>query len=852
MTNFVRTLLFGASLTVLGSTQAFGQAAAPAAPSPAPQADESVGIQDIVVTAQKRSETANRVGMSITAISSDTLTKANVVAVSELAKVVPGFTFTEAPRGAPVFAIRGIGFQDSTVGSASTVALYLDEVPISFPMEARFPALDLERVEVIKGPQGILFGQNSTGGAINFIAAKPTEDLHAGMDLSYGRFNLIQGSAFISGRVAENVKMRLSVTGVHSGGWQSNRWLNGRQGVVYQNLADSTSPLVPITLGRDYQNSLGAKRGFAGRLITEWDPTDALKVTLNVNGWFDKSDSQAAQLLYAHPLLATVPYVPYDLYPTPPRNARDADWDPYPNNYRLPGSFGRAEPLRHDDTFFQASLRLDYSLSDQLRLTSISALSRYKQNFALETDGTALSDFQIGNTARARSFTQEVRLTGDYDNIKFIIGGNYERHNVDQEDRYYFDLSSVNLGLFNAVDSHGFFREPIRTIAAFGNMDFKPTDIITLHAGVRYTKDKRSYTGCTADTGSGSIGNAFNILIPLINPPGAPFTPIQPGGCYTSNQLSDPALVTVSNPQGLYNAPGLAHFKLNEDNVSWRLGVDLQATPTTLLYANVSKGYKSGGFPAVNVASNVQLEGVKQESILAFEAGVKASLFDRRVQINLAGFYNDYRNKQLRGRILDPFGYFGVLDKLLNIPKSRVYGADFQVQVAPTQGLNLNFGGTYTNTRVTGHTDGFYDPAGNQIDYKGLRFPNTPLWSITAGADYETPITASLSAFAGVSMLYQSSTIGLFARPEQISQVDLDAVVKPGVKIPGDAFDIKAYTTVDAQLGVKASDHSWRAWIWGKNIFNTYYWTNATQSLDSIYRLTAMPATYGVSVSFKF
>lgn len=809
--------------------------------------EQQGGIQDIVVTAQKRSESANSVGMSITAVSSEALVRQSVTAPSELQKVVTGLTFTEAPRGAPVFAIRGIGFQDSTVGSASTVALYVDEVPLAFPMEARFPALDLERVEVLKGPQGILFGQNSTAGAINFIAAKPTEELSAGMDLSYGRFNTIQGSAFISGRLTDTLKARVAFSGIHSSGWQTNKWLNGKSGLAYSDLADPSSPLVPVTLGRDYQNSLGAKRGFAGRLIAEWEPTDSLRVTFNVNGWIDRSDTQAAQLTYAFPLQATFPYVPYSHYPTPPRNARSANWDAYLNTNRIPASVGKQEDLKRDDNFFQASVRVDYDLTDALVLTSLSSISRYSQDYGIDVDGTDLSNFSIGDTAKARSFSQEVRLAGDFDQLKFIIGVNYDRHRVQEYNRYYVDQSSIYVGFLENSGSGAFFRSPIRDIAVFGNVDYDVTDQITLHAGARYTQDKRSYTGCTTDYGDGVQARAFNIVLGSVNDPGAPAPNIQPGACTSSNVVLDPSL-----PSGQYLAPGLFQSTLKQDNISWRLGVDFKATPTTLIYANVSRGYKSGGFPAVNVGANSQLEGVKQESILAYEAGIKAGLFDRRVQLNLAGFYNDYRNKQLRGRILDQLGVFGVLDKLLNIPKSRVYGGEVQLQVAPTRGLNFNFAGTYTNTKVTGDTDGFYDPVGNQINYKGLPFPNTPKWNLNASVDYETPITSSLNVFVGASMLYQSKTIGLFARPEQIALVDLDSTQKPGVKVPGDAFDIKAYTTVDGQLGINSPDGGWKAWVWGKNIFNTYYWTNATQSFDSIYRLTAMPATYGVSVSMRF
>ena len=238
------------SLAPLAISSPHAQDPAPAAPAAAAADDSSYGIQEIVVTAQKRQETANKVGMSITAVTGDLLVKQNIVSAGELVKVVPGFTFTEAPRGAPVFAIRGIGFDDSTIGSASTVALYTDEVPISFPMEARFPTLDLERVEVLKGPQGILFGQNSTAGAINFIAAKPTDEFHAGFDGSFGRFNHMQASGFMSGPLTDNLKTRLAISAQHSTGWQTNNWVRGQQGVAYVDRTNLAAGTVPVTLGR--------------------------------------------------------------------------------------------------------------------------------------------------------------------------------------------------------------------------------------------------------------------------------------------------------------------------------------------------------------------------------------------------------------------------------------------------------------------------------------------------------------------------------------------------------------------------------------------------------------------------
>jgi len=798
-------LLICASATALAATPAMAQSAPDAAVQDAAVQDAAVqagpaepaetgGLEDIVVTAQKRAESANRVGMSISAFSGETLVQKGVTAPSELVRIIPGFTYTEAPRGAPVFAIRGIGFDDSTLGSASTVALYVDEVPLSYPVEARFAALDLERVEVLKGPQGILFGQNSTAGAINFIAAKPTDSVSGGIDASYSRFNTIDVRGFLSAPLTDTLKVRIAAMTVQSGDWQKSYTRN---------------------------DGLGEKHQFAARFLAQWDPTDALTLLLSVNGWIDRSDTQAVQLVEAFPLLPNAAPANYSFYPRAPHNARAADWDPNPEF-----------PLERDDNFFQASLRGDYRFNENVTFTSITSFSRYNQEFALDVDGADIQDFLIGDNGKVRSFNQEIRLTADFDQLKLIVGGNYSRDKVHQANQYRLKDSSVFFGFLGNRSAGSFFDEPIRNIAAFGNVDYSFNDVITVHGGIRYTEDKRRYTGCTTDAGDGIQAGVFNIIYGIAY--GGTFN-IQPGGC-------------TSNTNGV---PGLARFKLNENNVSWRAGVDFQVTPTTLLYANVSRGYKSGSFPSVNVVANEQLEGVKQESVLAYEAGIKAGLFNRMVQINAAGFYNDYSDKQLRGRILDPFGFFGILDKLLNIPKSRVYGAELQVQVAPATGLNMSFGGTYTNTKVT---DDFfaYDPVGNLFNYKGLVFPHTPKWAFNASADYEAPISSTLNGFVGANISYHSKAISLFADRDLIAQSALDPLNRPGVKVPRDAFDEKAYTIVDAQIGVAHPDNKWRAWIWGKNIFNTYYWSNSTQSFDSIYRIASMPRTYGATVSLRF
>lgn len=167
-----------------------------AAAQDSPEAESSArvgGIKEIVVTAQKRAERVNDIGMSIQAIGSDDLTKLGVTDTADLSKITPGFTSSFYG----IYTIRGIGFQDTSLAGSPTVSLYVDEVPLPYSILTTGASLDLERVEVLKGPQGILFGNNATGGAINYIAAKPTDDFSVGAKISYGRFDSLDAEGFI-------------------------------------------------------------------------------------------------------------------------------------------------------------------------------------------------------------------------------------------------------------------------------------------------------------------------------------------------------------------------------------------------------------------------------------------------------------------------------------------------------------------------------------------------------------------------------------------------------------------------------------------------------------------------------
>lgn len=749
-----------------------------------PPQEQVSTVGDIVVTAQKRSESVNRVPMSITALTGDTLRELGVNDIADIAKVAPGFRATPSSYSTPIYTIRGVGFNESSIGAKPTVSVYVDEAPLPFGQTTPIATLDIARVEVLKGPQGTLFGQNSTGGALNFIAARPTAEASGGLDLSYGRFDTVEIGGFVSGPLSDTLRARAAFKVERGGDWQEN-------------------------YNRD--DSLGAVDRLSGRLLLDWTPNDRLSVSLNLNHFYDKSDNQAAQFVYVtpfHPDILARETPELLVYPKAPAEARAADWTP-----------GRARPRRDNDQS-QVVLRADYDANDNLTLTSISSYIDYSEDRYEDPDGVVFNNFGVHTTGGITSFSQELRATGDIgDRLSYIVGANYERDTARQHDLAYYPdntnawaLEAFGGGYTSTYDQS---TQKIETRAVFGNLDFALTDQIKLHGGARYTEHDIDFTGCTGDA-DGTVNLLFTRFANYLRSfSGAPAVPdILPGACVTLG----PDLT-----------PGLVSRDFNQTNTSWRAGVDWTPAPGFLLYGNISKGYKAGSFPLMAASISDQFTPVSQESVLAYEAGFKASLLQRSLQLNGAIFYYDYQDKQIRGRTEVPV--FGQLERLVNVPESSITGAEVQLNWRPVEGLTFNLGATWLDTEVKKGVEGLFSTFGTPLDITGERFPLTPEWQGNADLAYDWAIGSDINAFAGVSAAYQGDTTGAFGRDAR--------------------YDIDAYTLVDLRLGVRAADDSWRLWAWGRNVTDEYYWTNADRIGDTSVRFAGRPATYGVSLSLR-
>lgn len=792
--------LCGASslLALALSTGAAGQT--PTSVPAAEQATDTTDAREIIVTAQKREQSLNSVPLAITAVTKDELTTRGVTSVAELSKIEPSFVATTSTLGRPLYSIRGIGFNSDTLGAPPAVSVYVDQVAFPFAALSKGATLDVERVEILKGPQGTLFGQNATGGAVNYIAAKPTDELSFGVDASYARFNAVNLEGFLSGPISSTLKARLALRLERGGAWQYSTTRPG--------------------------DELGDRNNKYARLLLDWEPVDTLRVSLNLNGWTNNSEPQAPQnFIYAPQFAAFSSFVPAAVNsPRVTDEARPADW------------YAQVPPKNNED-FYQASLRADYDISDNATITYLGTYEHYKQNDVNTYSGSATENYNMLH-AIVKSTSHELRASGELadDRLRWMFGGSYARHKTDES-----ALSSVggittayvvaaSVGLLNTVGPLRLGRndmtQDIESKAVFGSLEYKLLDNLNVYGSARYTDTDNDHTGCPRivdAAGSALLTATQNLLRSISGLPAGPTIP--PGGCSSFDSVT---FLSSS-----------ANDSLNEDNVSWRVGFDFTPVERTLLYANVSRGYKAGSFGNLGVALTEALAPAVQEKVTAYEAGFKSSLADRKIQVNGGVFYYDYRNKQQQ--LKTPDLRLGLLSRLLNVPKSSLKGAELAVTARPVQGLTLDAAVTYLDSKVIGDFFNYSQFATGRLDttnFRGDSLPNTPKWTYNIGGQYEWALGAHHQAFIGGDVRHTSRTQSYFGsysdaakgRPSMINE---------------------AYTVLNLRAGVNSTDGKWRFQVFGDNILNEYYTTQAIR-LDSVARFAGMPATYGVRVSYRY
>jgi iron complex outermembrane receptor protein len=784
-------LMLSTALTAVGMV-GFSTAAVRAADA----TPEMSGIEEVVVTAQKRSQSVEKVGITINVFTNQMLEDKGVKSAEDMALLTPGLTINEtAATGVPIYTIRGVGFTDYATAASSTVGLYFDEVAIPYTVMSRGLLFDVDRVEVLKGPQGDLYGRNTTAGQINFISRKPTKTLQAGATASYERFNILDVDGYVSGPIADKVQGRLAVKTTQSLGndaWQKSISRPG--------------------------DKLGKKDVFAARAMLNFDIAENSSLLLNAHWVKDKSDNTASTAYNG--TLIGLPQQSLPTNGTPNFSVGDnraADWTNSYNGISL-------RPKRDNDLKGMA-INLNVDIKG-MTLTSITGYDKFTRTESNDWDGSAINDSSNINNTDLKVFSQEVRLSSASDQaLTWIVGGYYSWDKMKEQYHYFMSDSFFGFALgINTLDTR--YEQTTKSKAGFAHAEWKVADKVTLIGGLRYTKEDRSWTGCTYDSGDGTLAAGLNnIIVPAF---------------FLANGLPNPGLA-VSGGCGTYNdvpgIPGFGTFNPYSDTVStskwmWKGGVNYEPTKDTLLYATASHGFKSGGFNGANSNTVRQLLPYKPETLTSYEVGFKASMLQRTVQWNMSAFWYDYRNKQEQDLAVTPVGN---ISGLTNVPKSRIRGAELELRWLPAKGLTFDVGGAYLNTLIQewqAVSRASLYPNVVYFDASGLQLANSPKWQLNGTATYEFPITSNLNMMVASDVIYKGSTTG-------------------GAKLLTDATD--SYTLVNARIGISDADGRWHVTAWGKNIFNKYYFPSAFIGGNGPYvRVNGMPVTWGLTLGFKY
>lgn len=442
----MQRLLFGASGVVLAL------AAMPVAAQTAPEAHTAT-VQDIVVTAQRREQSSQDVGIALSVIGGQTLDEKGVNVINDIENVVPNMEVdSQFGSGQPSFRIRGIGTREYSSNNASTVGIYVDEVAHPYTITTQGAMFDIARLEVLRGPQGTLYGRNTTGGAVNIITNAPTVDPRAGFSAEYGSYDRYKVEGYVSGQIAPGLLGRLAAVTEQGGAWQYHR-------VTGEKLGD-----------RD-------KTALRGRLT--WDASQDVTVDLSATYSIDKSDGLGFRL--------RAPYPVFDGSVTYPADTarRITGWRISPALAAVSGRSLDAKPGRDNDGLdLSARARVDLGWATLSTITAYQTFSRSEYN---DWDGTPAAESDVYFYNDIKAFSQEARLSNEAGRVTWMVGAHYADESIDGG--FYTEFRGANRNLINTP-----YDQSVQSIGVFTHNSFALTDRLSLIAGLRYENEERSLT----------------------------------------------------------------------------------------------------------------------------------------------------------------------------------------------------------------------------------------------------------------------------------------------------------------------------------------------------------------------
>lgn len=733
------------------------------APVPASLAQDAgeAGLEEIVVTAQRRSENLQKVAIAVSAISADDLVNAGVTDTTGLTKLVPALVVQPGGGSNTGFYLRGVGTLGPNSFSENAIAFNYGGVYIGRPTAPVGTLFDLQRVEVLKGPQGTLYGRNATGGAINVIPNKPDLERSSGeAGVEIGNYNLRKLTGMINTPVSETLALRVAGQVVDRDGYLSDGYDDEEGQAARASLAWEPNDRLSLLLSGDYYHQGG--KGVGGVLVPGSLSPTAPAVSERIGG----SEAESiAELRLRFPGLINSGLV------VPPKD------DGY-----------------NDSTFWGVTATLDYTF-DAGTLTVLPAYRDSRPDFVMYSTG-----FQGTVQEVSKQSSLEVRFASAEDSdFRYVVGGFWFRDQV----------NAYNSFFQGGLSTTTFMPDQETTSkAVFGQGTYDLTPEFRLVAGIRYTHENKQQT-----------------------------TPVRQS--------------SVSNPNPPFlTATGDETF----ESVTWKGGIEFDAGPQSLLYANVATGFKAGGFyPAVGKNS------FEPEKLTAYTLGSKNRFLDNRLQLNAEAFWWDYKDQQIGyiGPIEVSPGVYSQASVTANVGQARMYGVDLEAQYRLTRddeiGINLQYldskykSFVYTAISASGAalpsgcavTPNTSLPVASParlftVDCSGKSAVNAPKWSLNLSYQHTFTLPGDYALLAGARSRIESGRfLSIDYRPEQHQD---------------------GYMTSDVWLTLEAPDEAWSLTAFVNNLEDRdIYSTSVSRPiLNVVYNGLRPPRTYGVRGSLRF
>lgn len=649
------------------------------------QSGQSV-LEEVLVTAQKREQSMQDVSVAVSAFSGDAIEKMGFEEGLDITQQVPNMSFFAifGEASSPSISLRGISLVNYSDSWEAPVAMYVDDVYRGNPAGSAIQLFDLQRVEVLRGPQGTLYGRNATGGLVHYISNNPTDTLESSASVQVGSYNETIVDGMISGALTDSVRGRLALKYNSADGWQDNN-------------ADPVNDYgYPVDLGQELNET--DTWGYRGKLA--FDIGRDAELLLDVHG----SEADQASVGFAH--MGYLESAAADSAKCSTSSIHDGkctsatfgttgieqaggDFNPEDVSSSVSGG------LDTEIDTFGASAKLDWAIGDSMTFTSITAYETLEKYLQDDGDGVGSGPgfdvfFDEEYSVDAEQWSQEFRLAGGSNTTKWVAGLYLYDEERDMRTQNPTEVEFEDAASFDFAHREDVLLET-QSVALFGQWEWDFAERLTLILGGRYTDEERDFD--------------YERNISYYNTP------------------------TTTTPTFVEDS-------ISEDNFSGRIGLDWRPTDDMLVYTSLATGFRSGGYSASYNSVPEAFEPVDSENMTNFEIGLKTAFADNRVRLNSAVFV--YELEDFQAQLFDTLASGS---RILNVGDVTGYGLEAELTAQVTSNFELIAGLGLLDTELD--SDVSSPVAGDLYDYDGAQLPSAPELTYNLVARYYIPLGES-------------------------------------------------------------------------------------------------------------